>query len=154
MAAPFDRRDRTLIFDLDEGAFHESYSMQDDTYAPEAETLFQIQMPLAGEESVESNRRLTAFANQAVPNWEERATYHRFATARGRTGAVDLPGQTWRDRPQIDRGGGVYLAGDMVAAPGMRGEISINSALTAAWLCQVDLAPVGRFRSAPSANAV
>ncbi|MFG3619287.1 hypothetical protein [Nocardia sp. NPDC047654] len=32
----------------------------------------------------------------------------------------------------IDRNHGVYLVGHMVAAPGMRGEISINSALRAA----------------------
>ncbi|GCD39331.1 hypothetical protein OEIGOIKO_07161 [Streptomyces chrestomyceticus JCM 4735] len=52
--------------------------------------------------------------------------------ARGRTGALDLPGLTWRDRPAIDRGDGVFLAGDMVTAPGMRGEIAINSAVRAA----------------------
>ncbi|MEV0341491.1 hypothetical protein AB0H49_20915 [Nocardia sp. NPDC050713] len=54
------------------------------------------------------------------------------ATAKNRTGALDLPGNTWRDRPAVDRGGDVYLTGDMVAAPGMRAEISINSALLAA----------------------
>ena len=56
----------------------------------------------------------------------------RCATARGRTGALDLPGSTWRDRPAIERGDGVFLGGDMVAAPGMRGEITINSAIRAA----------------------
>ena len=42
----------------------------------------------------------------------------------GRTGALDLPGKTWRDRPAIDRGDGVFLAGDMVAAPGCLSEIA------------------------------
>ncbi|HEY6425280.1 MAG TPA: hypothetical protein VIY28_18980 [Pseudonocardiaceae bacterium] len=50
----------------------------------------------------------------------------------GRTGALDLPGLTWRDRPAIDRGDGVFLAGDMVAAPGLLGEVSVNSAVMAA----------------------
>ncbi len=49
--------------------------------------------------------------------------------ADGRTGAVDLPGTSWRDRPAVDRGDGVYLVGDQVAAPGLLAEVSFNSAL-------------------------
>jgi hypothetical protein len=52
----------------------------------------------------------------------------------GRTGALDLPGKTWRDRPSIDRGNGVYVAGDMVAAPGCLSEIAWASAVEAACL--------------------
>jgi hypothetical protein len=33
-------------------------------------------------------------------------------------GAVDFPGASWRDRPAIDAGSGVFLVGDRVAAPG------------------------------------
>jgi hypothetical protein len=44
---------------------------------------------------------------------------------------VDLPGTSWRDRPAVDRGDGVYLAGDQVAAPGVLSEVSFNSALAA-----------------------
>lgn len=51
--------------------------------------------------------------------------------ATGRTGAVDLPGTSWRDRPAVDRGDGVYLAGDQVAAPGALGEVSFTNALEA-----------------------
>ncbi|GAA2133221.1 FAD-dependent oxidoreductase [Actinomadura napierensis] len=129
------RRDRTLVFDLDEGGFHESYSMQDDSTAPSGESLYQLQMPVREGESHEAaHRRLRSFADSLLPDWQDRATFQRTATAKGRTGALDLPGRTWRDRPAIDRGDGVYLVGDMVAAPGMRGEISINSALSAARL--------------------
>jgi hypothetical protein len=60
--------------------------------------------------------------------------WRRTGFAAGRSGALDLPGSTWRDRPAIDRGGGVFLAGDLVAAPGVRAEVSINSALHAARL--------------------
>ena len=49
-----------------------------------------------------------------------------------RSGALDLPGTTWRDRPAIDRGGGVFLAGDMVAAPGLLSEVAWASAVEAA----------------------
>ncbi len=67
----------------------------------------------------------------AYEGWRERVVWRREAVARGRTGAVDLPGTSWRDRPAVDRGGGVYLAGDQVAAPGVLSEVSFNSALAA-----------------------
>ncbi|MEG8181706.1 FAD-dependent oxidoreductase [Nocardia terpenica] len=133
LAVSADRRDRTLVFDLDEGAFHESYSMQDDSVAPAGESLYQLQIPVRADESpADAQRRLENFVDIVVPDWRDRTTFRRTATAKGRTGALDLPGHTWQDRPAIDRGDGVYLVGDMVAAPGMRGEIAINSALIAA----------------------
>ncbi|BCK56651.1 NAD(P)-binding protein [Nocardia wallacei] len=133
VAVTASRRDRTVVFDLDEGGFQESYTMQDDTIAPPGESLYQLQMPVrAGESAPDAHRRLEAFADLTIPNWRSRTTFHRTAAAKNRTGALDLPGHTWRDRPAIDRGNDVYLVGDMVAAPGMRGEISINSALAAA----------------------
>jgi hypothetical protein len=52
----------------------------------------------------------------------------------GRTGALDLPGSTWRERPGVDRGHGVFLAGDMVAAPGCLSEIAWGSAIEASRL--------------------
>lgn len=133
LAVRSHRADRTLVFDLDEGGFHESYTMQDDTIAPAGESLYQLQLPVrAGQSPKQAQRRLARFADQLIPGRADRTTFQRTATAKGRTGALDLPGSTWRDRPAIDRGGGVFLAGDMVAAPGMRGEVAINSALLAA----------------------
>ncbi|WP_069160399.1 NAD(P)-binding protein [Nocardia altamirensis] len=132
LAVRSSRRDRTLVFDLDEGGFHESYTMQGNTIAPQGESLYQLQMPIrTGESTAHAHIRLERFADIVVPGRRDRTTFQRTATAKGRTGALDLPGQTWRDRPAIDRGHGIYLVGDMVAAPGMRGEISINSALHA-----------------------
>ena len=52
----------------------------------------------------------------------------------GRSGALDLPGTTWRDRPAVARGDDVFLAGDMVAAPGLLSEVTFNSATEAASL--------------------
>jgi hypothetical protein len=51
-----------------------------------------------------------------------------------RSGALDLPGATWRDRPAIDRGEGVYLCGDQVAAAGCLSEVSFASAIEAGTL--------------------
>jgi RNA polymerase sigma factor (sigma-70 family) len=77
--------------------------------------------------------------------WERfrRATAPRYPSVRyviggwgrvadGRTGALDLPGTSWRDRPAVHRGDGVWLAGDQVAVPGLLSEVSVNSALAAA----------------------
>jgi hypothetical protein len=47
---------------------------------------------------------------------------------------AQMPGLTWRERPAIDRGDGVYLAGDMVAAPGCLSEIAWASAIEASKL--------------------
>ncbi|PRX68621.1 phytoene dehydrogenase-like protein [Nonomuraea fuscirosea] len=127
------RGDRFVAWDLDAGGFHETYSMQDPAAAPDGETLFQLQMPIRRDEGrAGAARRVEALADLAVPGWRERTTWRRSASARHRGGALDLPGLTWRDRPAVDRGDGVFLAGDMVAAPGMRGEISVASALRAA----------------------
>ena len=65
----------------------------------------------------------------------------------GRSGALDSPGTTWRDRPAIARGDGVYLCGDQVAAPGCLSEVSFASAIEAG-----TLAPVARG-TAPRAAA-
>jgi hypothetical protein len=51
-----------------------------------------------------------------------------------RSGAIDFPGTTWRDRPAIERGDGVFLVGDMVAAPGLLSEVSWASAVEASRL--------------------
>ncbi len=132
LAVRSDRRDRFIAFDLDGGGFHESYSMQDATVAPRGESLFQLDMPVReGEPLAAARGRVEALADLAVPEWRSRTTWSRTATAKGRTGALDLPGLTWRDRPAVERGDGVFLAGDMVAAPGMRGEIAMLSGAAA-----------------------
>ncbi|OZC78375.1 FAD-dependent oxidoreductase [Rhodococcus sp. 15-649-1-2] len=133
LAVESSRSDGTTVFDLDEGGFHESYSMYDDSVAPSGQSLYQMQMPVrSGEPPSEARNRLERFADSVAPGYTHRTTFTRNGSARTRTGAVDLPGYTWRDRPSIHRGDGVYLVGDMVAAPGMRGEIAVNSALFAA----------------------
>ena len=133
LAVPRGRQDRFVAFDLDAGGFHESYSAQDPTVAPRGESLFQLTMPVRSDERrSDALSRLERFADLTVPEWRQRATWQRSGHAFGRTGALDPPGSTWRDRPAIDRGDDVFLAGDMVAAPGMRGEIAINSGLLAA----------------------
>jgi len=47
-------------------------------------------------------------------------------------GPADPPGNSWRDRPAIDRGDGRWLVGDCVAAPGVLSEVAFESAIRAA----------------------
>lgn len=127
-----ERRDAFVISDLDDAGWAEMFTVPDPTLAPPGESLMQLQMPLRPEESkADGVARLEKLADLGLPGWRGRVRFRREAIANGRTGAVDLPGSTWRDRPAIDRGEGVYLVGDRVAAPGLLSEVSVNSALSA-----------------------
>ncbi|MEU2281936.1 NAD(P)-binding protein [Streptomyces sp. NPDC013178] len=124
--------DAFAVSDLDAPGWLERFTAQDRTLAPAGEQLIQGQIPIAPHESkAEGVARAEQLLDLGFPGWRERVTWRREAVAAGRTGAVDLPGTSWRDRPAVDRGDGVYLAGDQVAAPGVLSEVSFNSALTA-----------------------
>lgn len=126
------RGDAFAVSDLDAPGWLERFTAQDRTLAPAGEQLVQGQIPIGpGESRASGVARAERLLDLAFQGWRERVTWRREATANGRTGAVDLPGTTWRDRPAVDRGDGVYLAGDQVAAPGVLSEVSFNSALAA-----------------------
>ncbi|GGJ51385.1 FAD-dependent oxidoreductase [Streptomyces brasiliensis] len=135
MAVTHSKKDGNVTFDMDEGGFTSQYSDHDPSLAPEGEALFQGAMPLRpGEHKAQAIERLEGLFDLTTPGWRARMLWRREGVSRGRTGAVDYPGHTWRQRPAIDRGDGVYLIGDSVAAPGILAETSINSALKAARL--------------------
>ncbi len=75
--------------------------------------------------------RIEDVLDQAVPQWRERAVWQGSRVVTGATGAIDPPGTTWRDRPGIDQGDGLFLAGDAVAAPGLLSEVAVNSGIEA-----------------------
>jgi phytoene dehydrogenase-like protein len=126
------RGDAFAVSDLDAPGWIERFTAQDRTLAPAGEQLIQGQIPLAPDAPrAEAVARAEELLDLGFPGWRERVTWRREAVAQGRTGAVDLPGTSWRDRPAVDRGDGVYLVGDQVAAPGVLSEVSFNSALTA-----------------------
>jgi phytoene dehydrogenase-like protein len=130
-----DRHDRFVVSDLDTAGWLEDFSVPDPTIAPPGEHLVQMQMPIDLETSkAEGVARLETIADHALPGWRDRTTHRLESLANARTGAVDLPGTSWRDRPAIDRGDGVYLVGDRVAAPGLLSEVSLNSGVRAAQL--------------------
>jgi phytoene dehydrogenase-like protein len=126
------RGDAFVVSDLDEAGWAETYTVPDPSLAPPGHSLVQAQMPLRpGEASAAGLARLERLLDLGYPGWSERQTWRRQAVANGRSGALDLPGRTWRDRPAVDRGDGVFLAGDMVAAPGLLSEVAFASALQA-----------------------
>ncbi|HMJ03919.1 MAG TPA: NAD(P)-binding protein [Conexibacter sp.] len=126
------RGDAYVLWDLDESGWVERYSAMEKTLAPRGESLVQGQIGLRPGEPVEDGeRRLSALLDLGFKDWRERTTFRRRMLLDCRAGAVDLPGTSWRDRPAIDRGDGVFLAGDMVAAPGLLSDPVVTSALEA-----------------------
>ena len=139
------RGDPFVVWDLDEAGWVETYSVPDKTLAPPGHALVQAQMPLRpGESTDDGERRLEALLDAGFARgWRERVTFRRRQLLDGRSGALDLPGTSWRDRPAIDRGDGVFLCGDSVAAPGLLSDPAVTSALEAARLAvaQAGLVP-------------
>lgn len=130
------RRDPFIVSDLDSASWIERFSAADPSLAPDGHELVQAQMPLRPAESPdEAEARLAYILDDTFVDWRHRSTWKRRLIMRAQTGALDRPGTTWRDRPAIDRGDGVFLVGDMVAAPGLLSEVSLNSAVTAAHRC-------------------
>lgn len=127
------RGDPWIVSDLESAGWIERYTAQDPSLAPEGEQLIQAHMPIAPDEDADSAAaRLEALLDASVEDWRERVTWRRRQVMDGRSGAVDLPGTTWRDRPALDRGDGVFLCGDQVAADGCLAEVAVASAVAAA----------------------
>ncbi|HEY0390393.1 MAG TPA: FAD-dependent oxidoreductase [Solirubrobacterales bacterium] len=129
------RGDPFIVSDLDEAGWIERFSAPDPSLAPDGEELVQAQMPMRPAESADQAAlRLEHLLDASLPERARRQTWHRRQVMEGRTGPLDYPGKTWRDRPPIDRGDGVYLAGDMVAAPGLLSEVAWASGIEAGQL--------------------
>jgi phytoene dehydrogenase-like protein len=129
------RGDPFVVSDMDEAGSIERFSAADRTLAPKGEELVQAQMPIRPNESTEqAAARLERLLDASLPQWRERVTWRRRQVLDGRSGALDMPGTSWRDRPAVDRGDGVFLAGDMVAASGLLSEVAWASALEASEL--------------------
>jgi hypothetical protein len=132
LALKHRRGDPAIVSDLDESGWIGRYSTTNPTIAPDGEELIQAQMPIRPQESADqATLRLERLLDASLEDWRARETWRRRQVMDGRSGALDDPGATWRDRPAVDRGDGVFLAGDMVAAPGLLCEVSWASAVEA-----------------------
>jgi phytoene dehydrogenase-like protein len=126
------RGDPWIVSDLEASGWIERYTAQDPSLAPAGEQLVQGQMPVRpGEGADEAAERLEELLDASFEDWRGRVTWRRRQVMDGRSGALDFPGTTWRDRPAIDRGDGVFLCGDQVAADGCLSEVSFASAIEA-----------------------
>src|SRR5690606_3504776 len=124
--------DPYLIIDFDESIFSTRPTAVIRDLAPRGEDLVQMVVGMRPGESLDdAENRLEALLDAAMPTWRERLTWRRRSAPREATGAVDLPGTTWRDRPTTTPAPGIWLAGDWVAAPGHLAEVSANSAIAA-----------------------
>jgi phytoene dehydrogenase-like protein len=124
--------DPYLVYDLEQAGFAERFTAHDDSLAPPGHELIQAHIGRRpGESAEDATNRLETFLDTAFDDWRARTVWSRRQTMDGRHGALDLPGTTWRDRPAVDRGEGIFLAGDMVAAPGLLSEVAFNSAIDA-----------------------
>ena len=75
----------------------------DPSLAPAGRSLVQATMPLRpGEPRPAAIGRLEGLLDLGFPGWRDRTDWRREGTASVRSGALDLPGYTWRDRPAID----------------------------------------------------
>lgn len=126
------RTDPYVLSDLDASGFCETFSRADPSLAPEGMRLVQTQAGMRpGETLDDAVRRLEALVDVGFAGWRDRETWRRRARVHDETGAIDLPGHTWRDRPSPRQGHALWLVNDCVAAPGLLSEVSHTAALQA-----------------------
>ncbi len=125
------RRDPFAVSDLDRGGWLERFSAPDRSLAPPGHNLIQVQVGVDDDldAAVASCERLL---DATCRDWRAREVWRRRSILTDSTGAVDLPGTTWRDRPAVAQRDHVWLAGDEVAAPGLLAEVALHSAVEAA----------------------
>ncbi|HEY8525791.1 MAG TPA: NAD(P)-binding protein [Acidimicrobiales bacterium] len=135
------RGDPYLVLDADEAMFVTRTSAVIPT-APPGHDLVQVHAGLRpDEELADGVARIERLLDTAFPDWREREVWRRRAVVTESTGALDLPGTTWRDRTPVAYRDNVWLAGDWVAAPGHLAEVSCASAVAAARQATAALRP-------------
>jgi hypothetical protein len=118
------RTDPYVVSDLDAPGFCETFTVADPSLAPAGQHLVQTQAGMRPDETLDAAvARLEALVDSAYTGWRARETWRRRARIIDETGALDLPGCTWRDR--------VWLVNDRVAAPGLLSEVTHHAALDA-----------------------
>ena len=117
------------VMDLDDRIYAARYSLADPTLAPSGYELIQIAAACGPRErKTDAERRVQRLLDQSWPGWRAAVRWHRSALHAHRTGAIDLPGTTWHDRPAVSRGSTCTVATDQSAAPGLLAEVGIAAA--------------------------
>ncbi len=138
------RNDPYVLSDLDAPGFCETFSRPDPSLAPVGMHLVQTQAGMRPGETLDAAvQRIETLLDAGYRDWRVRETWRRRARVRGESGALDLPGRTWRDRPSVHQGDDVAIVNDCVAAPGLLSEVSHAAALRAV----AGLGAAGRSRA-------
>ena len=117
------------LMDLDDRIYAARYSLADPTLAPPGHELIQIAAACSPRErKTDAERRVQRLLDQSWPGWRAAVQWHRSAMRTHCTGAIDLPGTTWRNRPAVSRGNTLTVATDQSAAPGLLAEVGITAA--------------------------
>lgn len=124
-AAPIDW---FRIFDLDQRIYAARYSEADPTLAPQGHHLIQIGAALVpGEPFAAVAGRVYNLLDTTAVGWARHLRWKRAYELSDQTGAVDLPGQDWPDRPAVVRSPTLAIASDASAAPGLFSEVAHNA---------------------------
>jgi phytoene dehydrogenase-like protein len=127
------RGDASAVLSLDHRVYASRTSAADPSLAPPGEQIVQAHAGLAPGERLEVGlARIHAVLDAGYAGWRERVAWERHGLLEAGAGAADPPGSTWRDRPAVGRGDGIWLAGDRAAAPGILSEVACTSAIAAA----------------------
>ena len=94
------RGDPFVVSDLDEAGWVERFTAPDPSLAPAGHSLLQAQLGLRPGESLDSGiTRLERLLDESYVDWRAREVWRRRSVVDGKSGALDLPGTSWRDRP-------------------------------------------------------
>jgi hypothetical protein len=117
------------VLDTDDRIYAARYSLADPTLAPPGHELIQIAAACAPRErKTDAERRVQRLLDQSWPGWRAAVQWRRSSVRTHCTGAIDLPGTTWHDRPAVSRGNTLTVATDQSAAPGLFAEVGIAAA--------------------------
>jgi phytoene dehydrogenase-like protein len=117
------------VMDTDDRIYAARYSVADPTLAPPGHELIQIAAACSPRErKTDAERRVQRLLDQSWPGWRAAVRWQRSCLRTHCTGAIDLPGTTWRDRPPIGRSNTLAVATDQSAAPGLLAEAGIAAA--------------------------
>lgn len=126
------------VFDLDQRIYAARYSEADPSLAPEGHHLIQIAAAIEPSEPFAAAvARVHNLLDSTAGGWEENVRWKRAYELTNESGAIDLPGTTWHERPAVLRNRSLAVASDQSAAPGLLSEVAHNAARTAiAAFCQ------------------
>lgn len=129
-----------IVSDFDEAGWIETFSRADPTLAPPGQHLVQCQKGMRPDESLDQAvERIENLLDAATPGWRGAEVWRRRAKLHAASGALDLPGNGWNDRPQVRRAAGVYVVNDSCAQPGLLAEVSFNAGIAAITALDADL---------------